>query len=169
MSTLTEFRPSPALEAAVPLAPTAIPERRRLTPAALMAAGGGVLLAAALLGASLLRATPALVGPAAEAPAPATTVGITDATYPPGHSSGWHTHPGVHSVVVLEGVLTIFDQACNGQDVGAGQSYIGGRDPHLVRNDSATPVRLVVTYAFDQVSALDHAATVPAPPGCASR
>lgn len=167
MSTLTEFRPSPALET-VPLAPAATtPERRRLTPATLMAAGGGVLLAAALLGASLLRTTPAAVAPAAEAPA--TTVGITDATYPPGHSSGWHTHPGVHSVVVLEGVLTIFDQACNGQDVGAGQSYIGGRDPHLVRNDTDTPARLVVTYAFDQVSALDHAATVPAPPGCASR
>lgn len=162
MSTITVHRPSPP--PAVESRPVAIPEvrARRLTPATLMAAGTAVLLAATFLGASVLRTTP-------PAPAPLTTVGLTENTYQPGHTSGWHTHPGVHSVVVLEGVLSIVDGACTPQVVGAGESWIGGREPHLVRNDTESPVRLVITYAFDQASALDHAATVAAPQGCTSR
>jgi quercetin dioxygenase-like cupin family protein len=162
MSTITETRPrtSPAVETGAPTLRE--PRARRLIPATLMAAGATVLVAAAFLGASVLRTTPA-------APAPVTTVGLTENTYQPGHSSGWHTHPGAHSVVVLEGVLTIVDEACRQLDVGAGGSWIGGRDPHLVRNDTASPARLVITFAFDQASALDHAATVPAPQGCPSR
>jgi quercetin dioxygenase-like cupin family protein len=162
MSTITQTRPSPA--PAVEAGPGAIPEipGRRLTPATLMGAGAAILVAAAFLGASVLTTSPAT-------PAPVTFVGLTENTYQPGHTSGWHTHPGAHSVVVLEGVLTIVDEACGQIDVGAGRSWIGGRHPHLVRNDTASPVRLVITYAFDQASALDHAATVPAPAGCTSR
>lgn len=163
MLTITETRPAPPVEDP----PVAIPEDRRRrwspAPATLMAAGAAVLAAATFLGVSLLRTTPAT-----RAAAPVTTVGLTENTYQPGHDSGWHTHPGVHSVVVLEGVLTFVDGACNQLDVGAGQSWIGGREPHVVRNGTASPARLVVTYAFEQVSGLDHATTVP-PPSCESR
>jgi hypothetical protein len=43
-------------------------------------------------------------------------VGIAQIVYEPGHSSGWHVHAGVHSVVRAVGALTVYDQACGRQD-----------------------------------------------------
>ena len=72
---------------------------------------------------------------------------VTDGAYPAGHSSGWHVHAGLHSVVVLAGPLTIYDETCEGHEFGPGESYLGGDRPHLVRNDTAAEATYVVTYA----------------------
>ena len=173
MLTITKA-PTPTADPQDDVAPT-IPARttrppRRLGPVAFMAAGAASIVAAGTLVVQILTGAPTTASPQAGAAAPAhTDVGISDNTYEPGHSSTWHTHPGVHSVVVLEGTLTVYDETCTKQDVGPGGSYLGGREAHLVRNETDTPVRLVVTHAFTQASALDHAGAAPAPRGCAAR
>jgi quercetin dioxygenase-like cupin family protein len=96
-------------------------------------------------------------------------VGISAATYGQGHSSGWHRHPGVHSVVVLSGTLTLYDTQCQRQDVTSGESYLGGAEAHLVRNEAPDPVQVVVTYAFATTSTINHAQVVSAPSGCDAR
>jgi anti-sigma factor ChrR (cupin superfamily) len=115
---------------------------------------------------------PSLVQPA---PVPAAgnwsdlpNVGVTSEDYLPGQSSGWHRHAGVHSVVVLSGTLTIYDQDCQRRDYGPGDSYIGGQQPHLARNEGAEPVALVVTYVVSR-SGVPPSATAEVPAGCAVR
>ena len=150
------------------------PRRRALS---LLAAGGLLLVAAATLGISVAGAPDPAPGrataPAPEAaPAPAAAdpefpdVGVAANIYEPGHTSGWHTHPGVHSAVVLSGTLTVYDAACVRHDYGPGDVYLGGRDPHVARNDTSERVELVVTYVFPRVPAVDHATVVAPPAGC---
>lgn len=103
--------------------------------------------------------------PAAIAASEPPQVSTTDLVYEPGQSSGWHVHPGVHSVVVSSGTLTVYDEACRRQDFGPGQTYVGGRQPHLVRNSGETFAVLAVTYVADP-SADTPGGAVPAPPGC---
>lgn len=93
-------------------------------------------------------------------------VGVADNVYQPGHSSGWHVHPGVHSVVVLTGTLTVYDSACGRHDFGPNQTYLGGNEPHLARNEGASPLGVVVTYVYAKRSPIDHGTAVPAPPTC---
>lgn len=92
-------------------------------------------------------------------------VSTADLIYEPGHSSGWHVHPGVHSVVVLSGTLTVYDEACEGHDYGPGQAYVGGREPHVALNTGAEAAGLVITYVADP-SADTAGSVVPAPTGC---
>lgn len=92
-------------------------------------------------------------------------VATADLVYEPGQSSGWHTHPGVHSVVVVSGTLTVYDEACRPQDYGPGQAYLGGREPHLARNTGPKAVALVVTYVADP-SAHSAGSPVGTPSGC---
>jgi len=92
-------------------------------------------------------------------------VKTADVVYEPGHSSGWHVHPGVHAVVVLSGALTVYDEGCRSRDYAAGQIYVGGREPHLARNETAGLLRLAVMYVTDSPSDAPGSA-VPAPTGC---
>ncbi len=73
-------------------------------------------------------------------------VGITELTYEPSQTSGWHVHSGIHSVVVLSGALTVYDQYCQRTELGPRQSYLGGSEPHLLRNERSEPAQLAVTY-----------------------
>ena len=92
-------------------------------------------------------------------------VTTADLVYEPGHSSGWHVHPGVHAVVVLTGTLTVYDEGCGRHDFGPGDTYVGGLDPHVARNEHVEPVRMVVTYVADG-AAQAPGSPVPAPSGC---
>lgn len=103
--------------------------------------------------------------PAAVPPNVLGSVTTAELVYEPGHSSGWHVHPGLHAVVVLSGTLTVYDQACERQDYGPGQTYVGGRDPHVARNEHGGPVRIVATYVADGVTDRPGSA-VGAPGGC---
>ena len=88
---------------------------------------------------------------------------VTSGAYEADHSSGWHVHPGLHSVVVLSGSLTVYDERCERHDFGPGEAYLGGDRPHLVRNDTRSQATYVVTHARLPSAALDGATTVPAP------
>ena len=96
-------------------------------------------------------------------------VGTTDLRYEPGHSSGWHIHPGVHAVVVLAGTLTVYDQNCTRLDYGAGASYLGGSEPHLARNETSADVALAVTWVYERSSPMGPGVSVAPPARCDAR
>lgn len=73
-------------------------------------------------------------------------VAATAATYEPGMESGWHSHDGLHAVVVTAGRLTVYDERCTAAVYTAGQVYVGGRQAHLARNETDSPVEMAVTY-----------------------
>ena len=175
--------PSPALVAScgserrrrAPLRP------QRLSPLLLMAAGLAVFsvvplvliprLASVSGGAGRatggLAPTAAYVGVAIGGPS---DVAAQMASYPPGQTSGWHTHTGLHAVVVVSGTLTIVDGECQRHTYGPGDSYIGGRDVHVALNENAAPLDMAITYMFP--AGVSHTAFhVPAavPPACGTR
>lgn len=94
-------------------------------------------------------------------------VTIQMATYEPGQSSGWHTHTGMHAVMVMSGTLTFYDGECHARTYGPGDTYVGGQDLHLARNETATPVEIAVTYMFPTgVNHTQFHVPSPAPAGC---
>jgi quercetin dioxygenase-like cupin family protein len=130
---------------------------RRPSPVLLMAAGVAALSVAALVlvprlatasggaGPAIPALTPPLAGVAIGGPG---DVAAQMASYVPGQSSGWHSHTGLHAVVVLSGTMTIVDGECRRQTYGPGDSYIGGRDVHVALNDTASLLEMAVTYMF---------------------
>ena len=148
--------------------------------AALFMLGG--LLVTAVASVSLLRQlapSPGEVGAGAQqpasAPAPAglelggpSDVAVQSAIYEPGQRSGWHTHTGMHAVMVLSGTFTVYDGACRPVQYGPGDMYVGGQDPHLAINEGATPAALVVTYLFSAGrSHTEFHVPMASPPACA--
>jgi quercetin dioxygenase-like cupin family protein len=128
-----------------------------------------LLAVAGLLGTGLAAA----VGNGGRTPVEAALGGpqvvVTSGAYEAGHASGWHVHPGLHSVVVLTGELTVFDEQCGRQAFGPGEAYLGGDRPHLVRNDTRDEATYVVTYARLPSAALDPGTTVAVPTACELR
>lgn len=90
-------------------------------------------------------------------------VAVVTQVYEPAQTGGWHTHAGLHAVAVLSGELAVYDGECRRQRVVAGEPYVGGRELHLARNETAEPVTMVVTYLNAVGSAPPHAG---APAGC---
>lgn len=70
----------------------------------------------------------------------------TPSSYAPGQSSGWHRHPGLHLVTIVSGTLTAYDRDCTAATYGPGQSYLGGDEPHLARNENEVTLEMAVTY-----------------------
>ena len=151
--------------------------RRGLAPVAFMVAGLlAVGLAATVLLSALNRsgvtsapapvATPAAADPLALTLS-ARDVSIVHQVYEPGEASGWHSHSGIHAVAVLSGTLTVYDGQCQARTFQAGQPYVGGQQLHLVRNESAEPVVMTVTY-LNPASGGEPTRKLPAPGGCAS-
>ena len=148
-----------AVEQPEPMQPA--PSATRLWPVLAMAAGLA-LVGAALALVHLHRdgsAGVTLGGPA--------DVTVQTTTYEPGHSSGWHAHTGMHAVMVLSGTVTFYDSQCQGRTYGPGDSYVGGQDVHMARNDTSEPVEMAVTYLFPAARppTTFHVAS-PAPAGC---
>ena len=147
------------------------PSSKRMRPIFTMAAGL-VLVVAAL---AVLHLYPASGGAPAAASSAMTLGGPADvtvqtATYEPGHSSGWHAHTGMHAVMVLSGTVTFYDSGCQGRTYGPGETYVGGQEVHLARNDTIQPVEMTVTYLFPtgRPHTTFHVAS-PAPAGCDMR
>ena len=162
------------------------PERRRrpplrLAPLALMAAGMAVISGAALVLVPHLASVSGEAGAGTRPPvaAPASSgvaiggpsdVAAQMASYAPGQSSGWHSHTGLHAVVVVSGTLTIVDGDCQRRTFGPGDSYVGGRDVHVALNETASPLEMAVTYLFPAgVSHTGFHVPAAVPPGCDTR
>ena len=154
---------------------------RRPSPVLLMAAGVAVFSVAALVLVPRLATASGEAGPATREPAPVpgfsgvaiggpSDVAAQMASYAPGQSSGWHSHTGLHAVVVLSGTLTIVDGECRRQTYGPGDSYVGGRDVHLALNDTASPLEMAVIYLFPAgVSHTGFHVAAAEPASCGSR
>ena len=99
---------------------------------------------------------------------PFPTVGTATSAYEPGHTSGWHVHPGVHSVVVLSGTLTIYDEHCRRTEYGPDQTYLGGTTAHVARNETLEVLDVAITFVY-RPPAENAGQAVPAPTGCELR
>ena len=120
---------------------------RRNGPARLMAAGGAVMVLAAGLGVGALigNGAPMAPGvPAVDAAPVATETIVVEMAYEPGESSGWHVHPINHIVEVRSGELAVYDGACQLRTYGPGETYVGGTQTHLIRNEGFVPVAMTV-------------------------
>jgi len=71
------------------------------------------------------------------------------ATFAPGATSGWHTHPGYLTATVVSGEVVRYGTDCSSQTFDAGQSfYETGAHTFVVKNQSTTtPAVVMVTLA----------------------
>ena len=144
--------------------------RARRRCAAGLAIVGGLTLFTASVGVALAshpapapRTPGAVAAVSGDTATPLPNIGTASETYEPGHASGWHVHPGVHSVTVLAGTLTIYDEHCGRTQYGPGETYLGGNAPHLARNEGAADLDVAITYVY--TSAIPGT-PVAAPAGC---
>lgn len=66
-------------------------------------------------------------------------------TFQPGGTSGWHSHPGPVFVVVKSGTVTVYDASCAPRRYSAGQGFVEGPEPAVVRNEGTTVSENVAT------------------------
>jgi quercetin dioxygenase-like cupin family protein len=82
--------------------------------------------------------------------------------YPPKAHSGWHYHPGLSLVTVLDGVIDWYDANCVRHAYSPGEFFMeGNREVHLAGNSSPTPARMIVTHII--AKGLPPRVSVPAP------
>jgi hypothetical protein len=94
---------------------------------------------------------------------------VASITFPPGSSTGWHTHPGVFLVTVASGRVQEIDADCDPEVFTAGESFRGGR--RSSRPEPGQRGRVVyVTWVIPTWTPAD-ALSVPAdaPEGCNAR
>ena len=67
----------------------------------------------------------------------------------PGISAPWHMHPGAQEIVfVLDGNLVVEIEGNGSKQITAGEiAMISAETPHLVRNDTETRARALVTHS----------------------
>jgi quercetin dioxygenase-like cupin family protein len=69
------------------------------------------------------------------------------ATFAPGASSGWHSHPGYLTATVVSGQVVRYATDCSSQAFTAGQSfYETGAKTFVVKNQGTTPAVVMVTF-----------------------
>lgn len=92
-------------------------------------------------------------------------------TFSPGGTSGWHHHPGVVYVSVIQGALAFYDDKCARQTFAAGSGWVDyDRKVHLARNEGPTDAVVQVTYVRPAPTPrLPNFVDEPAPAGCAVR
>ncbi len=66
-------------------------------------------------------------------------------TFQPGGTSGWHGHPGPVFVIVKTGTVTVYDASCTPRRYSAGQSFMEGPEPSVVRNEGTEVSENVAT------------------------
>jgi quercetin dioxygenase-like cupin family protein len=97
---------------------------------------------------------------------------VVDNKFPPGASTGWHSHPGPSLILVVTGTVINYpgdDPSCTPRAYSAGDGFIdpGGGHVHMLRNKS--PDAAAETIAV-QLLPKDAARRIPAdaPSGCPS-
>lgn len=128
---------------------------------------GGLALAATSAGVAAVESRAPVFSPGRPPAAPAAAgIAVRDGVYRPGETSGWHRHPGLHVVTVLTGVLTVYDGECIAHTYGPGETYIGGHEPHLARNEGTDETRMVITSVSDTGGMNPQTIPAPLPDGC---
>ena len=71
--------------------------------------------------------------------------------FPPGSTTGRHTHPGEEYATVIEGSLELLADGREVRRVSAGEAYHNPRGlVHEARNVGNVPARLVATFVIDK-------------------
>jgi quercetin dioxygenase-like cupin family protein len=96
---------------------------------------------------------------------------VVDNKFPPGASTGWHSHPGPSLILVVTGTVTNYpgdDPNCTPHTYSAGDGFIdpGGGQVHLLRNESGAAAETIAVQLLPK----DAARRIPAdaPSGCPS-
>lgn len=71
-------------------------------------------------------------------------------TIQPGGTSGWHGHPGPVFVVVKTGTVTVYDESCTPRQYSAGQGFVEGPEPSVVKNEGSVVSESVATLLVPQ-------------------
>jgi quercetin dioxygenase-like cupin family protein len=84
-------------------------------------------------------------------------------TFPPGSSTGWHTHAGTVTAVVSQGQLTRYEHdGCSTLFAVGSVIHEVPDDVHEGRNETSEPVELVAVYVTPAGQPLSLPATTPA-------
>ncbi len=73
---------------------------------------------------------------------------VASITFPPGSSTGWHTHPGVVLVTVGSGRIQELDADCEREVFEAGESFVEAGDVHVARNPGKVDAVVYVTWVI---------------------
>ena len=99
---------------------------------------------------------------------PAVDIAVQSISFPPGATSGWHTHPGPVFIQVVMGTMTFYesdDPTCSPVVRTAGQGFLDfGEHAHIAVNETNAPAQNIVTYFVPPGAALKTG--VPAPGNC---
>jgi quercetin dioxygenase-like cupin family protein len=73
------------------------------------------------------------------------------ATFEPGATTGWHTHPGDEYALILEGALELRSLESDTRVLDHGAAYHNGRGwVHETVNTSDRPARITATFVIDR-------------------
>jgi quercetin dioxygenase-like cupin family protein len=96
---------------------------------------------------------------------------VVDNKFPPGTSTGWHSHPGPSLILVVTGTVTNYpgdDPNCTPRTYSKGDGFIdpGGAHLHMLRNETAVDAETIAVQLLPK----DAARRIPAdaPSGCPS-
>jgi Cupin domain len=91
---------------------------------------------------------------------------VVDNKFPPGATTGWHSHPGPSLILVVAGSVTNYpgdDPRCAPQVYGAGAGFIdpGGGHVHMLRNDTGASAETIAVQLLPQGAERRIAADAP--------
>ena len=96
---------------------------------------------------------------------------VVDNKFPPGASTGWHSHPGPSLIFVVTGTVTNYpgdDPSCTPRTYSKGDGFIdpGGAHLHMLRNETDAAAETIAVQLLPK----DAARRIPAdaPSGCPS-
>jgi quercetin dioxygenase-like cupin family protein len=94
-----------------------------------------------------------------------TNVQVQSFSYDVNGHTGWHSHPGMLVLTVVNGTIEWYDSNCNKTVYNTGDSFTENTGTHYFRNVGAGPMQGMVTYllAKGQPRRIDQAA-----PPCAA-
>jgi quercetin dioxygenase-like cupin family protein len=96
---------------------------------------------------------------------------VVDNKFPPGASSGWHSHPGPSLILVVSGTVTNYpgdDPSCTPRTYSKGDGFIdpGGEHAHMLRNESGADAQTIAVQLLPKGA--PRRTTAEAPSGCPS-
>jgi quercetin dioxygenase-like cupin family protein len=71
---------------------------------------------------------------------------VQDAVFAPGGFTGWHTHPGILMLTLIEGSIEWYDSNCGKHLYNAGDSWTEGTSLHYVRVIGSANAHFVTAY-----------------------
>ena len=96
---------------------------------------------------------------------------VVDNKFPPGASTGWHSHPGPSLILVVTGTVTNYpgdDPSCPPRTYSTGDGFLdpGGAHLHMLRNETDAAAETIAVQLLPK----DAARRIPAdaPSGCPS-